>query len=271
MFKNVGDFKAITQALSYEFKDRKLLLRALTRRSAINERLQTSTIGDNQRLEFLGDKILNLVVSDIVMENHPDWSEGKLTTTVSQYVNNNGPLAKIAKHLGLDKYLLMGVGEEKENHARENTKVLSDAMEALIGALWLDNNKDYNFIRNFLEKKFRLLGLYDYNKAYEEAVVKVAAMTLANDLMESIMPEVYQAEGGIGMSLEELMQYTAAKKKATKPLSGFAASLEKFLASDEEDKPATKKDEPESPETEPEDSEDDTEKSTKNTHAALRK
>jgi ribonuclease-3 len=92
MYRNESDRRKIERALGYQFKDEKLLLQALTRRSALNEGRQESTIEDFQRLEFIGDRVLNLVVSDVMFENNPAWDEGRLTMEVSRFVNNKGPL-----------------------------------------------------------------------------------------------------------------------------------------------------------------------------------
>ena len=160
MFRNKYDSIKINKALDYEFNDKTLLLRALTRPSGLQERKQLPKIGHFQRLEFIGDKVLGLVMGDILMEYHPDWDEGRLTQATANYVNNQGPLAKVAENLQLGEFLIIGHGEEL-NHARENTKVLSDAMEALLGALWLDTGKDYSFLRKFIAKNWACLGLHD--------------------------------------------------------------------------------------------------------------
>lgn len=145
--------------MRYEFKNQKLLLQALTRPSALNEGRQSREIEDFQRLEFIGDKVLNLIISDILMEHHPIWSEGQLTQETAKYVNNSGPLSVVARNLGLNNFLIMGRGEELNNNARDNDKVLSDATEALIGALWLDSNRNYGFLKDFIIEHWRLLGL----------------------------------------------------------------------------------------------------------------
>lgn len=159
MFRYKDDYAKLCKILDYEFKDKRLLLQALTRLSGLNEGRQLTEIGHFQRLEFIGDKVLNLIISDILLETYPGWNEGKLTQETAKWVNNNGPLARVARSLQLGDFIIMGRGEEKHNLARENTKVLSDAMEALIGALWLDSKKDYSFLRNFIEKHWLSLGL----------------------------------------------------------------------------------------------------------------
>jgi ribonuclease-3 len=150
MFRNKSDDDKLAKILGYTFKDQTLLLRALTRTSGLLEGRQKKEIGDFQRLEFIGDRVLNLVISGLLLKFNPTWSEGRLTQKLAQYTNNNGPLAHVARRLHLGDFLIMGVGEERNNSARENVKVLSDAMEALIGALWLDTNENYEFIKEFI-------------------------------------------------------------------------------------------------------------------------
>lgn len=232
MYRNKKHRKQIAEILDYTFKDEQLLLRALTRRSGLNEGRQQPQIGDYQRLEFIGDKVLNLVVSEILMENHPDWNEGQLTKKVSEYVNNKGPLATMAKKLGWGEYLIVGAGEE---HMRSNTKVLSDAFEALIGALWLDADKDYKFIRKFLLTQLKALGLSDFNEDYAQAVTKIGMQAAVSDVFEMALPELFEGGSGRGMDMYEWLRFTLKKKQATKPLTGPAAAFEKFIFSTDEE------------------------------------
>lgn len=169
MFRNKDDFQKICKIIGYEFKDKNLLLQALTRRSALVEGRQSREIDDFQRLEFIGDKVLNLIISDSLMDLHPSWREGQLTQETAKYVNNKGPLAAVARQLGLGDFLIMGRGEESNNQARENDKVLSDAMEALIGAIWLDSNRNYNILKNFIINHWGRLGLIP-TVEYEELI-----------------------------------------------------------------------------------------------------
>lgn len=167
MFRHPSDFEKLTKNLGYRFNNKTLLLQALTRTSALNESRQHRNVHDFQRLEFIGDKVLNLVVSDILMQQHPTWQEGKLTQEAAKLVNNNGPLAEVARSLTLDKCLIMGLGEEFYNQARNNEKVLSDATEALIGAIWLDSEHNYELMKQFIAVHFGPLGLCQLADSYE--------------------------------------------------------------------------------------------------------
>jgi hypothetical protein len=142
----------------------------------------------------------------------------------------------MARCLKLGDYLIMGLGEEKEHRGRENQKILSDAFEALLGALWLDSQKDFSLMRNFLLKQLKALGLTDFNQDYEQAAIKMGIQTFADDLTASLMPEIYEAEGGGGrITLAGLINYQKIKRRATKPLTGLAAILEAWSAADSED------------------------------------
>ncbi len=106
MFKDgsTWHYVSLCQALGYQFKNKRLLIQALTRRSSIQEGIQDATVSDYQRLEFLGDKVIGLVLSEFLFEKNADWNEGNLTVGTSELVNNNGPLLAVAKVLRLSEY-----------------------------------------------------------------------------------------------------------------------------------------------------------------------
>jgi ribonuclease-3 len=115
------------------FKNRELLKCALTHKSWINEHQGSQT---NERLEFLGDAILEFVVSEALYRKFPDRSEGYLTTLRSNLVNTKN-LAVVGKRLGIGEELLLSKGEE-EGGGRNNPSLIANTMEAVIGALYLD-------------------------------------------------------------------------------------------------------------------------------------
>ncbi len=134
-----ADPAAFERRLDYTFRDRGLLLQALTRKSRICDGSagETPAVGCyNERLEFLGDAVLELEVSRLLYLRHPEWDEGKLTRRRSQVVNS-ASLAAFARRLGLGRYLRLGRGEEKQR-ARQRAAVLADTFEALLAALYLD-------------------------------------------------------------------------------------------------------------------------------------
>jgi ribonuclease-3 len=130
--KDIHEFSKI---LGYTFEQPHLLEEAFRHASYVNERLN-SNLRDNERLEFLGDAVLDLAVSDILMELFHDAKEGDLSKQRASVVDERG-LCHVARELGLGDYLLLGRGEEL-SHGREKPSILANAMEALIGALYLD-------------------------------------------------------------------------------------------------------------------------------------
>ena len=119
-----------------------LLVRALTHRSRANELAQESGgeenagAGDNERLEFLGDAVLNLVVAEALFTAHPEWREGELTRIRAQLVSRQH-MADIAAAVSLGKHLRLSRGEERSG-LRNKSTVLSNTMEAVMGAMFLD-------------------------------------------------------------------------------------------------------------------------------------
>ena len=118
----------LKQALNYEFNDASLLQSALTHRSA--------TGNNNERLEFLGDAVLDTVVSDIVFRLKPEASEGALSRLRSSLVKDV-TLAEVAADLGIGEHMTLGPGERKSGGHRR-ASILADAFEAIIGAVYLD-------------------------------------------------------------------------------------------------------------------------------------
>lgn len=139
------DFKILEKNIEYIFQKKELLIQALTHSSFANE-----TIGDrmqsNERLEFLGDAVLELVVSDYLYQHYTKDPEGQLTKFRAKIVCEP-TLAYMAEKIELGKFLRLGRGEENTG-GRERNSILSDAFEALIGAIYLDGGieKSRNFI-----------------------------------------------------------------------------------------------------------------------------
>jgi len=132
----------LESALGYSFATPELLLRALTHRSLANERIveglgkELAAAADNERLEFLGDAVLGLVVAEAMFLLHPEWREGELTRVRAQLVSRQH-MAEVAAQLDLGRYLRLSKGEDRSGRRHKNT-VLSNTMEAVIGALFLD-------------------------------------------------------------------------------------------------------------------------------------
>jgi ribonuclease III len=121
--------------IGYQFRDRARLESALTHKSYVNENPSWAR-ADNERLEFLGDAVLDLVVGHLLMEEQPTRSEGELSKMRAAIVNEQG-LAEVAAELALGEWLFLGRGEEQSG-GRRKPSVLADAVEALIAAVYLD-------------------------------------------------------------------------------------------------------------------------------------
>ena len=125
--------RALEGRLGYQFADRALLRRAMAHRSFVAE---TPGEESNERLEFLGDAVLGWVIADLVYHRFADLAEGALTDLRKSVVNANA-LARVAAEIGIGEYLMLGRGEDAAN-GRGKVSILSDAMEAVLGAVYLD-------------------------------------------------------------------------------------------------------------------------------------
>lgn len=127
--------KELQQKIDYEFKDENLLFTALTHSSYANEH-KLHKIHHNERLEFLGDAVLEVVSSDFLFKNFPDMAEGQMSKKRASLVCEP-TLAYCARQIGLGKYLMLGKGEDMGG-GRNRDSILSDALEAVIGSIYLD-------------------------------------------------------------------------------------------------------------------------------------
>ncbi len=133
----IGAIQGLENSLKYTFKDKQLLVKALTHSSFSNELKSKNVKAEcNERLEFFGDSILSLTVSEYLYTNYPDLPEGELSKVRAGTVCEKA-LAKFAKEIELGKYLFMGHGEELTN-GRERPSILADAFEAVLGAMYID-------------------------------------------------------------------------------------------------------------------------------------
>ena len=148
--------KALENRIGYEFRNRNLLILALTHSSYANEK-KLGKAGCNERLEFLGDAVLELISSDVLYARFPQIPEGELTKKRASLVCEPS-LAYCARQFGLPEYLLLGRGEDMTG-GRMRDSIVSDATEALLGAIYLDGGFErarefvLKFILNDIERK----------------------------------------------------------------------------------------------------------------------
>jgi ribonuclease III len=136
---HIEDLSQLETNLHYTFGDQSFLATALMHSSYVNEQ-GDEILEDNERLEFLGDAVLNLVIGDALMHNFPELNEGNLSRMRSNLVNET-QLAEIARHLELGLFICLGKGECQTN-GRDKNSILSDVLEAVIAAVYLDGGFD---------------------------------------------------------------------------------------------------------------------------------
>jgi ribonuclease-3 len=183
-----GDDDQLQERLGYEFHNRGLLDRALTHSSAVPE-LRTargeeisfagSVVQDNERLEFLGDAVLELLTSEYLLANFPEWSEGQLSKSRARIVNAHS-LEIAARGLGLGEHLRLGRGEEKTG-GRDKPALLADAFEAVVAAIYLDGGLEP--VRALLKSTVFLQALGDGDR-------------IAESDRKSALQEFLQGKGG---------------------------------------------------------------------------
>lgn len=195
------DLQALEERISYGFSDQRLLLQAMTHSSYTNEHRQDK-LNCNERLEFLGDSVLEAVSSDFLYHEYPKKPEGDLTKIRASIVCEP-TLAYCAEEIGLGAYLLLGKGEENTG-GRDRASVVSDALEALIGAIYLDggfaNAKEFilHFIMNDLERKQLF---FDSKTILQEIVQGMSESPLVYELLREEGPDhdkLFEARALIG-------------------------------------------------------------------------
>lgn len=148
---NMKFFEPLQKDLNYFFKDEELLITALTHSSYANEN-KLGVDGYNERLEFLGDAVLSLIVSQYLYKKYPHYPEGELTKIRAKVVCELS-LAKAAEKINLGKYLLLGKGEEATG-GRYRESILADASEAITGAIYMDS--DFDTVNRLMLDRFEL-------------------------------------------------------------------------------------------------------------------
>src|SRR5271170_2683649 len=163
----------LESVVGHSFRDSRLLCQALMHSSRIPERAAEEPAESNEKLEFLGDAVLELVVSEELVREFPDWSEGQLSKSRARLVNATA-ISLAAQRLGLGKYLRLGRGEEKTG-GRNKPALLADAYEALIAAIYMDGGLEAarGFVRRSLVEgaiavEAERLGHTDHKSALQE-------------------------------------------------------------------------------------------------------
>ena len=253
-------------ALGYAFANPELLERALTHRSLANQRAledgnDAASGGDNERLEFLGDAVLGLAVGQALFLMHPEWSEGELTRVRAQLVSRQH-MAEVAEAVGLGHHLRLSRGEDRSGLRRKST-VLSNTMEAVMGALLLDGGlepvktfTDRYVIGEAVEHLARELrsgaALGNYKSALQEHLQATRAGTPVYKVKSESGPDhrkrflvevrLKPADGEPGKPLARGMGHTkkhAEQDAARRALSRITSATLSVSASGEQEEEAT--------------------------------
>lgn len=165
----------VERIIGYRFYDRGLLFKALCHRSYANE-IGLPHIDSNERLEFLGDSVVELAVTHVLFEDFPDCPEGELTKIRSPLVRGKA-LADVCARIGLDRHILLGKGEEITGGRRKQS-ILADSFEAVVGALYLDAGFDiaFTFVNASLDEVMAEIvksGPGDYKSELQERSTKI--------------------------------------------------------------------------------------------------
>jgi ribonuclease-3 len=221
----VADYSALEAMLGYTFRERALLEQALRHASWCNEHAAAG-LEDNERLEFLGDAVLDLVVGHKLMTRYPQLREGELSVTRAQVVSEAG-LSEVAAQLGLGAWLVLGKGEEKSG-GRTKASILADAFEAILAAVYLDGGfvAAVEMVERLLAQRIETVefkGFYDFKTRLQETAQARLKATPTYRVVQEIGPDhdkrfvVAVTLGGdewaraVGKSKKEAEQMAAAE------------------------------------------------------------
>ena len=220
------DYQELEDKIGYKFKNRALLKQAVTHSSFANEQ-KINRQQNYERLEFLGDAVLELVSSDFLFQTHPSLPEGKLTKMRASMVCEPA-LAYCAKDINLEKYIQLGKGEEATG-GRYRDSIISDVMEAVIGAIYLDGGMEcakkyiHRFVLSDLENKQLFL---DSKTNLQEYVQQNLKQDVHYELIEENGPEhdkIFTVEAVLGDKI--LGKGSGRTKKAAEQQAAYEALL----------------------------------------------
>ena len=220
---DLPDLSSLQLKIGYRFSDESLLRDALTHKSFVNEN-KSLNVKNNERLEFLGDAVLDLVISELLYSIFPELNEGPLSKKRASIVREES-LSLIAREIGLGDYILLGKGELLSG-GREKSSLLADAFEALVAALYLDGGLE--MLKGIIKKIFiplidSPLGFADFKSDLQELCQKEKRGDILYTVVSESGPDhdkVFHIEltiagrkvsAGKGRSIKEAEQMAARK------------------------------------------------------------
>lgn len=187
-----NELAGFQDSLDYKFKNIQILETALTHSSYANENKSVG-VSSNERLEFLGDSVLNLIVSNHVFSSYPDLPEGQMTKIRASVVCEPA-LKEMAVELGVGNFIKLGKGEEITG-GRERPSILSDAFESIVGAIYIDGGYQQaeafvlRLVEKTIEKSAKGLGLIDYKTKLQEELQKKGDVKIKYEVVNEIGPD----------------------------------------------------------------------------------
>lgn len=236
-----SNLKRFQRLIRYNFKNRNLLNQALSHRSYAFEQLDLR-VADNERLEFLGDAILGLAISDYIYRHFPNYQEGHMTQVKSMLVSRD-TLVDLARKIGVGRYLLLGKGEAQSG-GDEQPSNLVGAYEAIIGAIYLDRGfkKACKFIesqfKDELKNAFKDGAKKDYKSILQEYTLKKHKLTPSYKILSEVGPE-HKKNFEVAVSIEKEIygRGDGKNKKSAEQNAAYDALLKiGLLDKSEEDK-----------------------------------
>lgn len=197
------DYDALESCLGVTFDDRTIIREAMTHRSYLNEN-KSCTWNHNERLEFLGDAVLELVVTDFLFREFPEKAEGELTSYRAALVSSPS-LSEAASDLDINEHILLSKGEAKDT-GKARQYILANTYEAILGAIYLDQKYDVakDFIHRTLTPKLDHIlskGLWrDAKSTFQEKAQEKVSVTPAYEVLEEVGPD-HNKEFTIGVYL----------------------------------------------------------------------
>lgn len=211
--------------IGYQFADPDLLVKALTHSSYSNEK-RLRKYECNERLEFLGDAVLELITSEKIFKEHPKSPEGDMTRTRASYVCEP-TLALCAREIHLGDYILLGKGEDMTG-GRDRDSILSDAMEATIGAVYLDGGfaRAQEYVEQFVLKDIEKKKLFYDSKTFLQEIVQRDHADLEYILLKEEGPDHNKSfEVGVFVNGKQVASAEGRTKKKAEQAAAYKAIL----------------------------------------------
>ncbi|WP_026526655.1 ribonuclease III [Butyrivibrio sp. VCD2006] len=222
-----NELNELQESIGYHFKDKNLLLQALTHSSYANEQ-KINKRGDYERLEFLGDAVLELVSSHYLFNKYPDKKEGEMTKMRASMVCEPA-LAYCAGSIHLEKYLILGKGEEATG-GRYRESIIADVMEAIIGAIYLDSGitaAKAHIEKFILDNPEEKQIFYDSKSVLQEIVQRDNVGELRYEICGEKGPEHDKIfESAVFVGDKKLGEGSGRTKKAAEQKAAYQAILE---------------------------------------------